>query len=153
MSLAALLLAVQPLLIRWRRQQAHRLFDRAGVLVGLTFIGVGVLMAHQGLNLMTPEQRARDGRDVHLPLAIALVFASALALALRWRGTARLHAWYLAATTLSLLDPVLARLLYAHGPALPHEPLYQPPACTVAFIALLAMARSLPLTLTLPCLA
>jgi hypothetical protein len=139
-----LLLAVQPLLISAARRAEHRLLGRLGVLLGFVFAVSGVLIAHRSLVRMSAEQFAREGRFVYLPLAMAAIFAAALVMAVRWRSSAPVHARFMAATALPLLDPLFARILYFHGPPLPAEYLYQVPAFLVVFGALVLLTRSLP---------
>lgn len=138
------LLAVQPALVAAARHRAHRRLGRLGVLLGTAFVVSGVLIAQRSVARMDAEQFAREGRFVYLPLAMALIFAVTLALAIRWRASPPLHARFMAATTIPLLDPLLARILYFHGPPLPAEPLYQVPAFVLAFTVVALLARSLP---------
>ena len=138
------LMAVQPLLIRASRRAAHRQLGRIGAALGGAFVLSGVLVAHRGLARMGAEQFALEGRLVYLPLVMAALFAAALTLALVWRASPAVHARFMAATLLPLLDPVTARLLYFYGPRLPFESGYQVPAFSLVALALALMARSLP---------
>ncbi len=140
-----ILLASQPMLITARRPTLHRMLGRVGVLLGLAFAVLGVLLTHESLTRATPEQLPQQLQHVYLPLAMVALFTSSLLLAVRWRHRMELHGRYMAATSLALLDPVLARLLFAHGPALPFDFLYQVPAFTLVMGALLLMVRSLSL--------
>lgn len=139
-----LLLVVQPVLVRKGLRPAHRVLGRIGVIVGIAFAVSGFLIAHRGVARMGAEQFAREGHFAYLPLAMAAIFAAALALAFRWRSVPALHGRYMAATALPLLDPVLARILHFHGPAMPFEDLYQAPAFLLAMGVLFALARTLP---------
>jgi hypothetical protein len=141
-----ILVSVQPLLIKAAMLAQHRLLGRIGVVVGLAFAWSGVLVAHRSVVRMGAEQFAREGRFVYLPLAMAVLFAVALVLAVRFRASPAVHSRFMAATLLPLLDPVIARLLFFHAPPLPVEFLYQVPAFML-FVAVLArLARSLPAT-------
>lgn len=140
------LLAAQPLLIHAGLRAQHRHLGRAGVVVGIAFVVSGVLVAHRSVARMTAEQFAREGAFVYLPLAMAVVFAAALALALRWRSSPAVHARFMACTALPLLDPLLARILYHYGPPLPADPMYQVPAFLLAGLLLLRLGQSLPAT-------
>lgn len=139
-----LLLAAQPLLIRASRRAAHRFVGRVGVAVGVAFVVSGVLMAHHSLVRMEPEQFAREGRFVYLPLAMAAIFAVALLMAVRWRSVPAVHGRFMAATALPLLDPLIARLLYFFGPPLPADFLYQVPAFLLVALVLSGLLNSLP---------
>jgi hypothetical protein len=139
-----LLLTVQPLLIKAAMLTQHRLLGRIGVALGIVFALSGVLLAHRSVVIMGAEQFAREGRFVYLPLIMAAIFATALAMAVRYRATPALHSRFMAATMLPLLDPVLARLLYFNAPPLPAEYLYQVPSFVLIVTALTLLARSIP---------
>ena len=141
-----LLLTVQPLLIKAAMHSQHRLLGRMGVALGGVFALSGVLLAHRSLVNMGAEQFAREGRFVYLPLIMAVLFAAALAMAVWFRASPALHARFMAATLLPLLDPVLARLLYFYIPPLPAEYLYQVPSFVLIIAVLTLLARSAPAT-------
>lgn len=139
-----LLLVLQPVLLLVGRRPWHRALGRAGAALGAAFVVSSVLLAHHGLVRMPDEAFAREGRFVYLPLAMALLFATALGLALRWRRVPAAHGRFMACTLLPLLDPVTARLLYFHAPPLPVPWLYQVPAFTLFGIALIALWHRWP---------
>ena len=139
-----LLLVAQPLLIRAKLRSSHRLLGRLGLFVGVGFVVSSLLMAHRSLARMSLEQFAREGRFVYLPLAMAVLFAMALFLAVRWRHHAAAHGRFMAATALALLDPLLARLLFFYAPPLPAEWLYQVPAFATSMAVLVILQWSLP---------
>jgi hypothetical protein len=139
-----LLLAIQPRLVQAGRRAAHRRLGRLGLLVGAAFFVSGVLVAHRSVARMGLETFAREGRFVYLPLAMAAIFGAALVLAVVHRRSAPAHGRFMAATSLALLDPLVARLLFAHAPPLPAAPLYQVPAFVLCLAALAAMVASMP---------
>lgn len=139
-----LLLVAQPLLVHASLRTGHRLLGRIGVACGAAFFVSGLLIAQRSVARMSAEQFAREGRFVYLPLAMAAIFGVALLLAVRWRHAAPVHARFMAATALALLDPLFARLLFFHAPPLRWEALYQAPAFGLSLAALAAMLRSLP---------
>lgn len=141
-----LLLLVQPLLITASRRPSHRVVGRVGVLIGVSFVVSGVLIAHRSVARMDHEQFIREGRYVYLPLAMAVLFGVALLLAVRWRRHAPAHGRFMAATALPLLDPLFARLLAFHAPPLPAEALYQVPAFGLFVAVMVVMLVSLPVT-------
>jgi len=136
-----LLLIVQPLLIRAGMRRQHRLLGRIGLAIGGIFALSGVLMAQKTLATMGAEQFAEEGRFVYLPLAMVAIFTAALAMAVFFRASPAIHARFMAATVLPLLDPVLARLLFFYAPPLPVTYLYQVPAfvLTLAVLTLLTI--------------
>jgi hypothetical protein len=144
LGVAWLLLVAQPLLIRASMRNEHRLLGRMGVFVGAAFVTSSVLMAHRSLSRLGAEQLASEGRLVYLPLAMAGTFAAALALAVRWRAVPTVHARFMAATALPLLDPLIPRIVYFYGPRLAAESLHQIPAFVLVGVVLAGLLGSLP---------
>jgi hypothetical protein len=142
-----LLLMAQPLLIKAAMHAQHRMLGRVGVVLGFVFASSGVLLSHRSLVIMGAEQFAREGRFVYLPLIMAAIFATALAMAVHYRKSPALHSRFMAATLLPLLDPVLARLLYFHAPPLPAEYLYQVPSFVLIVVVLALLAKSIPVAM------
>lgn len=138
------LLAVQPMLARTSRVGWHRRLGRWGVLVGVGFVVSSLLVAHRSLARMNAEQFANEGRFVYLPLAMAVLFAVALGMGVRWRRTPSIHGRYMAATMLPLLDPLFARLLSQYAAPLPMPWLHQLPAFVVMAGALVMLRGTLP---------
>ncbi|MEZ5596624.1 MAG: hypothetical protein R3E84_09570 [Pseudomonadales bacterium] len=138
------LLILQPVLIRGRLHRWHRCIGRVGLGVGVAFLVSSVLVAHRSVAVMSAEQFAGEGRFVYLPLAMAVLFGSALALAVHWRHVPALHGRFMAATSLALLDPLFGRLLFHYGPPLPAPEWHQVPAFLTVLGVFLAMAGSLP---------
>lgn len=139
-----LLLVLQPLLVRARRVALHRRIGQAGAAMGLGFVVSSVLLTHHRASRMDPATFEREGFGFYLPLAMAALFAAALALGLMWRRARPLHGRFMACTALSLVDPLLARLLFFYAPPLPAAVLYQVPAFAIFAIVVLVMWRSLP---------
>jgi hypothetical protein len=138
-----LVLVAQPLLVRAGRVRAHRQLGRGAAVLGAAFVLSGVGLAHQAARAMDPALFAREGYSLYLPLAMALLFAAALALGLAWRSVPGVHGRFMACTLLPLLDPVLARIVYVHFP-LPMPALHQLPAFVLACGALVLLSASLP---------
>jgi len=114
---------------------------------GIGFVVTAVLLAHHRASRMDPATFEREGFGFYLPLAMAALFAAALALGLRWRRVRPLHGRFMACTALALVDPLLARLLFFYVPPLPASLLYQVPAFAIIAVVLLAMRRGLPAAL------
>lgn len=138
-----LLLIVQPWLVRRRARRRHRLLGRLGGLAGAAFFVTGVLVAHRSLVRLNPEQLAREGGYVYLPLSMAALFGAALLLGILWRSVPPVHGRFMAATALPLLDPLFARILDFYFPPLPALFLYQVPAFTLATAVLAGLAVTL----------
>jgi hypothetical protein len=110
-----LLLIVQPLLVRARRLDLHR---RVGVLswgVGPLVFVASVLLTSSSFRRMDAATFAAEGKFAYIPLHAAILFAWSWALAMVYRRTTALHARFMIATGLVLIDPVGSRLLEFHA--------------------------------------
>lgn len=139
-----ILLIVQPLLSEKADRSWHRKIGWAGLFVGAAFVVSGILIAHRSIARLNDAQFASEGRYVYLPLAMSAIFAAALVLAMKWRHNPIIHGRFMAATALSLLDPLFARLIFFYAPPLPMEWLHQIPAFSLTLGLLVIMFRSLP---------
>ena len=140
-----LLLVVQPLLIRARRLQLHRLIGRAAAAIGAAFVVSSILIAHRSAARMDPTQFSREGYSLYLPFVMAAIFAAAFVLGIAWRAVPAVHGRFMACTALPLLDPLLSRILYYYFPPLPALFLYQIPAFIFVGGLLVALWSSIPL--------
>jgi hypothetical protein len=103
-----LLLVVQPLAVRNRQLGLHRALGRASyVIAPLVVIGM-VLLAHSKTRGVSPIELP----GFYVPLSLAGLFGLSYALAITYRRTTRLHARFMVCTALTLIDPVVVRLLY-----------------------------------------
>ena len=140
-----LLLLVQPLLIRARRLQLHRLIGRAAAAIGAAFVVSSILIAHRSAARMDPTQFSREGYSLYLPFVMAAIFTAAFVLGIAWRAVPAVHGRFMACTALPLLDPLFSRILYYYFPPLPALFLYQIPAFIIVGGLLVALWRSIPL--------
>ncbi len=112
------LLALQPLLIRWRKFALHQRIGKWGFLVGAGLVvSTAVLFAVVWRDWSEMPPFVRYNR-------IALIaFAAALFWAWRWRRRADWHKRLVLAGTLQMLEPMLSRSLdpFVYGP-LSHWP-------------------------------
>jgi hypothetical protein len=67
----------------------------------------------------------QEAASLFLPLSAVFLFAVSYALALNYRHIMALHARFMVFTGLPMIDPVLGRILFFYGPALPNPLLYQ----------------------------
>ena len=65
---------------------------------------------------MDPATFATDGKFVYIPLHAAVLFAWSWAIAMAYRRTTAIHARFMIATGLVLIDPIGSRLLEFHAP-------------------------------------
>lgn len=120
-----LLLVLQPLALRAGRPAIHRALGRFGLLVAVAFAVSGVLLAHSRFAAMDEATLVREAHFLYLPLHTAVLFAVAAGLGVRHRRITALHARFMAATALLLIDPIVVRLLVFNLPLLPGQTTYQ----------------------------
>lgn len=118
------LLVGQPLLIRARRVDLHRSIGRVSYLLAPLAMGSAVLLAHSRFAPMATAEFARAAPYLYLPFAATLLFAVAYALGIAWRRTPAAHARLMACTGLTLIDPLVARILGLRLAPLPDDRLY-----------------------------
>ena len=140
-----LLLLVQPLLIRARRLQLHRLIGRVAAAIGAAFVVSSILIANRSAARMDPTQFSREGYSLYLPFVMAAIFTGAFVLGIAWRAVPAVHGRFMACTALPLVDPLLSRILYYYFPPLPALFLYQIPAFIFVGGLLVALWSSIPL--------
>lgn len=115
-TLWMLLLVAQPLAIRKRRMAWHRLLGRASyALAPLLLISV-LLLAHSRIKSLSGEAYAIQTYILYLQVSLAVLFGLSYALAIYTRRTAALHARFMVCTALTLIDPVVIRLLFWAAP-------------------------------------
>lgn len=139
-----LVLVTQPLAIRHARPALHRALGRVAVFVAPAFVISGVLLAHFRFAAMDEPTLLKEAFFLYLPLHTAALFALAAGLGFHYRRTTALHARFMGATALLLVDPVVVRLLVFYLPALPGETTYQFITfglADVAFVALVLCFR------------
>jgi hypothetical protein len=119
-TLWCLLLIVQPFLIRSGRRDLHRRLGAVAWVVGPLLIAASLLLTNARFRAMDPPTFAAEAANMYLPLQATVTFAWAWGLAMAFRRTAVVHARFMIATGLVLLDPVGGRLLYYYGPPLAH---------------------------------
>ena len=139
-----LLLVAQPLAIRRGRPALHRALGRVAVLVAPAFVISGVLLAHFRFAAMDEQTLVKEAFFLYLPLHTAVLFALAAGLGFHHRRATALHARFMGATALLLIDPIVVRLLVFYLPALPGQTAYQFITfglADVAFVALVVWFR------------
>lgn len=114
-----LLLVAQPLAMRRGRVPLHRALGRFAYAVAPAFVISGVLLAHVRFAAMDARVFVDEARFLYLPLHTALLFALAAGLGFAFRRQTALHARFMAATALLLIDPIIVRLMVHFLPPLP----------------------------------
>jgi hypothetical protein len=144
-TLWLLILIVQPLLILRGHRSAHRITGRASLFIALGFVLSGLLLTHFRFSRMSEAAFAKEGIYIYLPLAVAALFAVACVQGLRWRKSAAVHARFMVATGLLLVDPVLGRIMFFYLPPLPSDKLYQGTTFTLIAVAMAFLVKSVPI--------
>ncbi|HET9822286.1 MAG TPA: hypothetical protein VFQ16_10725 [Burkholderiaceae bacterium] len=111
------MLIVQPLLLHAGRRDLHRALGRASWVLGPLMVLAAVLLAHQRVRAMDAARFAAEGLFAYLPLFSSLLFAVCWGLAMAHRRAMAVHARMMVATALTLVPPVLARVVGNFGPA------------------------------------
>lgn len=110
------LLIVQPYLIKKRKLDLHRLLGKISYPVaGLVIISI-VLLAHSRISTAPESFYSIQTFILYLQLSLAFVFAVTYGLAIWYRKTKPIHARFMVATSLTFIDPVLARLINTFAP-------------------------------------
>lgn len=138
------LLVAQPLLVASRRFAAHRSLGRLAWLLGPAVFLTAILLAHHRFSGMDEKTFAAEAMTLYLPIAVGLLFIVAWAAGLVWRPVTAVHARLMAATGLTLIDPVVSRVLGDFVMPEAHPLAFQ--AITFAFtdLVFLAMVLTLP---------
>ena len=146
-TLWCVLLIVQPFLIRGQRRVLHRRLGALAWVVGPLVVVASVLLAHARFRAMAPATFEVEAPNLYLPLQASVTFAWAWSLAMAFRRSQPLHARFMIATGLTLLDPVVGRLLGFYAPPFANPLHYQVVTfglCDVALFALLFRPRMAP---------
>jgi F0F1-type ATP synthase assembly protein I len=125
MTAWVLLLVSQPLLIRAGRHSLHRSLGRASYVLCPLIVLVSLLLTHQRMRSLPDEVFAAEAANYYLPLSMIAVFVIAYALAIRFRRDMALHARYMICTGLTIIDPVLGRILGFYLPPFSEPLAYQ----------------------------
>jgi hypothetical protein len=120
-----LLLIGQPLLIRMHRHDLHRRLGTMSRVVAPLFVVTSLLLAHAHTLPIDHPRFVVRAPSVFLGLEATLQFAVAYGLALWFRRPTALHARFMIATGLTMIDPVLVRVLSFYTPPFAHPLLYQ----------------------------
>jgi hypothetical protein len=132
------MLLVQPWLVRTRRVALHRQIGQFsyGVMPGVLL--TALWLAHLRMAAAPPEMFGLQATLLYLGMAASLMLALFWGLAIRHRRDPALHARYMVATALVMIDPAMARLMLALLPdGVRFNPSWGGYALTFAVLALL----------------
>ena len=134
------MLITQPLLVRAGRRDWHRAVGQLSYIVAPAVVISSGLLAHLRFRSMDEAAFAEEAAFLFLPLSQALLFAIAFGLAIWFRRLPALHARFMIGTMLTLIDPVLGRLLFFYVVELAHPLAYQAITFGLTDIVLVALA-------------
>ncbi len=124
MAWSALLIA-QPFLIRARRRSAHRALGVLSYALAALVIISSLLLAHLRFASMSPLVFLAEARNLYLPVSTVVLFGIAYGMGLYYRRVPSLHAAFMVCTALTMIDPILGRILFFYFPPLPNDLYYQ----------------------------
>jgi hypothetical protein len=107
-----LLLIAQPIALRRRRFALHRTLGRLSFVLAPLFVAAVLLLAHDRIRGLDGPAFAIQSYVLYLQLSLAALFALAYALAVAWRRRTAWHARFMICTALTLVDPVVIRLMF-----------------------------------------
>jgi uncharacterized membrane protein YozB (DUF420 family) len=110
------LLIAQPFFIRGERRSLHRALGRLSYGLVPFLLAVSLLLAHSRFRVMDDATFVAEASSLYLPLSSIGVFGLAYGLAVAWRRQPALHARFMVCTALTLVDPVVARVLAFYLP-------------------------------------
>ena len=106
------LLIVQPWLIRTRRLALHRSVGKTSYVIAPAVIVSILLLANSRLQGLTGARYEIQEYVLYLQLSLAMVFALCYTTAIYYRRRRELHARFMIGTALTLIDPVMIRLMF-----------------------------------------
>jgi hypothetical protein len=106
-----LILVAQPMLIRAKRLAWHRLIGRFSYVLAPLFVVSIVLLAHSRIRGLGGEAYANQTYILYLQASLTVLFGLSYALAITKRRVVALHARFMVCTALTMIDPVVIRLL------------------------------------------
>jgi len=107
-----LLLIAQPLLIRKGRLQTHRKLGRVSWVLAPVFVIAVVLLAHSRIKGLEGPAYGVQTYVLWLQFSIVSVFTLSYTLAMVYRKSMAHHARFMVCTGLTLIDPVVIRLMF-----------------------------------------
>lgn len=134
------LLIAQPLLIRSERRRMHRALGAVSYALVPVLLVASLLLAHARFRAMDDATFETESPSLFLPLSAILLFALSYGLAVIFRRTPALHARFMICTALTMIDPVVGRLLFFYLPPLPNDLYYQAITFGAVDLILLSLA-------------
>lgn len=111
-SLWMVLLIAQPLAIRTRRLALHRALGRTSYALAPLILVTILLLAHSRITGVSGEAYAIQTYILYLQMSLAILFGVSYALGVWTRRSVALHARFMVCTGLTLIDPVMIRVMF-----------------------------------------
>jgi hypothetical protein len=106
-----LMLIAQPMLIRNGRLTQHRTLGKLSWLVAPVFVASVILLAHNRISGLEGQAYGIQTYILWLQISLGAIFALSWVLAMIYRKNMEYHARFMICTGLTLIDPVVVRLL------------------------------------------
>lgn len=110
-TLWLLFLIAQPVAIRTRRRALHRVLGRVSYGLAAAVVLSIVLLAHSRITSLTGLSFSFQTYLLYLQLSLAVLFGVSYGLAVATRDVVAYHARFMICTGLTLIDPIVVRLL------------------------------------------
>lgn len=107
-----LLLIVQPWLVRSGRLRLHRRLGRVSWILAPVFVVAVLLVANYRIKGLEGPAYAIQTYVLWLQVSLVSVFALSYALAMTYRKSMAHHARFMVCTALTLIDPIVIRLMF-----------------------------------------
>jgi hypothetical protein len=115
-SVWMLMLIAQPIAIRARRMALHRLLGRLSYAIAPLVLLSMILLAHHRIRIAGAGSYAIQTYVLYLQVLSITLFGLSYALAVYNRHAAAVHARFMVCTALTLIDPVVVRLMFRFAP-------------------------------------
>ena len=116
-SIWIMFLIVQPLLIRKRKTELHRTIGRLSYLFAPFMILSIILLANSRIQGLEGEDFTRKTFVLYLQMSLVTLFTLSYVLAIYHRHNVSLHPRFMICTALTLVDPIVIRLMvWVHSP-------------------------------------
>jgi hypothetical protein len=111
-----LILIAQPMLFRAGRMSLHRIIGKVSLVVVPLFLVTMVLLAHHKIKGLEGQAYGIQTYILWLQLSLGALFCISYVMAIAKRKNMALHARFMICTGLTLIDPVVVRLMFAVAP-------------------------------------
>ncbi|WP_297335849.1 hypothetical protein [Algoriphagus sp.] len=108
------LLIIQPILIKSRRLDLHRLFGKISYPIAFSIVLSILILAQSRISTSPEEMYPFQSFLLYLQLSLAVAFTLTFGFAIYFRKTKSIHARLMLATTLTFIDPIISRIIFRY---------------------------------------